>query len=131
MRLFRDEAPPAPQGQPSGPTDTEFERHVLSRSRQRGSDGGTEPPKAEAVILATVQAHERVNADSLLSQGVTAEEARLATALVSDEALAFALNIGKLRAMGFSLDSVCGALLQTNNDLERASEVLLAAAQNR
>jgi hypothetical protein len=72
-----------------------------------------------------------VNADSLLSQGVTAEEARLATALASDEAHAFALNVGKLRAMGFSLDSVCGALLQTNNNLERASEVLLAAAQNR
>lgn len=76
----------------------------------------------------TVQAYE-LKADELVSPGVSAEEARLACALASDEAPLFAKNLAKLRAMGFPADQACGALLQTNNDLERASDVLLA--QNR
>ena len=63
-----------------------------------------------------------------MSPGVSAEEARLATALMGDtpdEAPAFAQNLAKLRNMGFPADKACGALLQTGNHLERASDALL------
>jgi hypothetical protein len=57
VRLFREEAPPAPPGQPSGAADTELERQVLARGRERRSDGA-EPASAEAVIRSTLQARE-------------------------------------------------------------------------
>jgi hypothetical protein len=79
-----------------------------------------------------LQAYEQ-DADRLVSPGVSAEEARLASALLSDsspdDAPAFAQNLAKLRTMGFAADVACGALLQTGNDLERASDVLLREAE--
>lgn len=69
-------------------------------------------------------------AAALLRPGVCPEDARLAVAMigdVSDASAVFAENVGKLRAMGFARETVCGALLQANNDLERASDRLLTS----
>ncbi len=67
-------------------------------------------------------------ADRLVASGISPEDARLAVAMAGDapgRAVEFASNLARLRTMGFGPDVACGALLQTNNDLERASDRLL------
>ncbi len=51
VRLFKEEAPPAPAGQPPVAVDTEFERRIVADARRASSTSGFEEPSAASQAL--------------------------------------------------------------------------------
>lgn len=122
VRLLREEAPPPPPGVPSVAADADFERRLLSEAQQAST---AEQSTANLALHNLVQGFAD-EADRLVAPGVSPEDARLASALAGEgQAPKFAENLAALRPLGFSAAVCAGALLQTNNDLERASDRLL------
>jgi len=121
VRLLRDEAVPAPPGQPAVAVDVDFERRLVTATQ-------IVEEQANAQLLAALQ-DQLAASDALLQpgSGATLEDVRLAAAMVgldSEKAPAFAGNIAKLRAMGFAQPTACGALLAAENNVEAALDRL-------
>ncbi len=143
-RAFLERAPPAPPGEPPVAVDVTYERRILADAEAHGAAGSS---AAGDALLARVQAFAEA-AERHARAGLSAEDVRLAVAMVGDSGKArtaakhaggpcadvraasqvaeFAGNIAKLRGMGFPPEVVCGALLQCDNDLERAASRCLS-----
>jgi hypothetical protein len=122
VRLFREEAPPAPPGEPPVAFDVEYERRIAAEAEARRSSAAG-PSAASDALRARVQAFAEA-AQQHVGPGVSGEDARLAVAMVGPDAapqvVEFATSCAQLRAMGFPAEVVCGALLHTK-DLEQAA----------
>ena len=122
MRLFREEAPPAPPGEPPVAFDVEYERRIVAEAEARRASA-TGKSAASGALLARVTAFTEA-AQQHVRPGVSDEDARLAMAMVGPDAAPqvteFAASCAQLRGMGFPAEVVCGALLFTR-DLEQAA----------
>jgi hypothetical protein len=110
VRLFREEAPPAPPGEPSTTVDVDYERRIVAEAEARGggaagssaasealaakvqvcdahqhSSTATVAPRPDWLRVARVQAYAEA-AERHVRAGVSAEDARLAVAMVGDDA---------------------------------------------
>jgi len=122
VRLFREEAPPAPPGEPPVAFDVEYERRIVADAEARRASAAG-PNTASDALLARVQAFAEV-AQQHVRPGVSGEDARLAVAMVApdepQQIAEFAQRCAQIRALGFPAEVVCGALLHTD-DLEQAA----------
>jgi hypothetical protein len=122
VRLFREEAPPAPPGEPPVAFDVDYERRIVAEAEARRA-GATGQSAASDTVRARVQAYTEA-AQQHVRPGVSEEDARLAVAMVGPDAAPqvaeFATSCAQLRGMGFPAEVVCGALLYTR-DIEQAA----------
>ena len=123
VRLLRDDSPAAPSGHPAAASqlDVEWERRLVADAGNTTSEPNAASIREVLQSLAVVPPETTAS----LQQGSSLEDLRLAVALVGPQrAPAFAGHLAQLRGMGFSAASVCGALLESDGDADRAANRL-------
>lgn len=121
VRLLREEsAPAAPTVPPPAPLDVEWERRLVADAASCSAP----LPGASIREVLQAQAASSVEAQDGPQDGPQ-EDLRLAVALVGEKrAPGFATSLSQLRGMGFDTAAVCGALLESEGDPDRAANRL-------